>query len=233
MTHVKTDSLPAVQVKIAGLLYLLIILCGLSGELLVRADLIVAGDATATAANIAASGSLFRLGFAADTIMLLSDVAVAVLFYLLFKPVNKTLALMAAAFRLTQAAVLGLNLLNYHAALLLLSNVEYTAGFKAGQLHALALLFLDLHRHGYDLGLLFFGLSNLFLGCLAARSGYFPAILGYGLIAAGWVYLGGGFVRFLVPEYPAFVELLYLIPLLAESAFCLWLLAGRVKAQTV
>jgi hypothetical protein len=63
---------------------------------------------------------LFRIGFVADAIVFLSDVVIAVLFYQLFRPVNVTLALVAAALRLTQTAVLGLNLLNHYVALLLL-----------------------------------------------------------------------------------------------------------------
>lgn len=209
--------------RVAGWLYLVIIVCGIGSEVFIRSSLIVEGDAMATASNILASDSLFRLGFVADSIMLLSDVAVAVLFYVLFKPVSNTLALMAAAFRLTQASILGFNLLNYYAAALLLNGTVYVGVFEPGQLHALASLFLELHSHGYDLGLVFFGLSNLILGYLLIKSGYFPSWLGYGLIAAGVVYLAGSFVRFVLPDYSAVMEPVYLIPLIAELAFALYL----------
>lgn len=212
-----------VYARLAGFLYLLIIVCGVGSELLIRSHLIVDGDASATAANILESNGLFRLGFVADSVMLLSDVAIAVLFYVLFKPVNQTLALMAAAFRLTQASILGFNLLNYYAAALLLSGGAYLNGLDANQSQALASLFLDLHSHGYDLGLIFFGLSNLILGYLLIRSGYFPAVLGYGLIAAALVYLTGSFTRFVFPDYAAGLEPFYLIPLVAELAFALYL----------
>ncbi|WP_455207894.1 DUF4386 domain-containing protein [Kaarinaea lacus] len=231
MTVRSAEISPRVYARVAGLLYLIIIVFGIFSEVFIRSSLIVTGDATATANNIVESESLFRLGFAADSIMLLSDVAIAVLFYVLLKPVSKTLALTAAAFRLTQAAVLGLNLLNYYAALMLLSGAVYTSAFESGQLHALAMLFLDMHSHGYDLGLLFFGLSNLILGYLIVKSDYFPGLLGYGLIAAAVVYLAGSLTRFLFPDYLSLIKPIYIVPLIAELSFCIWLLVKGVRIQ--
>jgi hypothetical protein len=197
----------------------------------IRSSLIVKGDANITATNIMASEGLFRFGFVADSIMLLSDVAIAILFYVLLKSVSKTLALTAAAFRLTQAAILGFNLLNYYAALLLLKGGGYEIAFKSDQLNALALLFLDMHSHGYDLGLIFFGLSNIILGYLVVKSDYFPGILGYGLIAAAVVYLTGSFTLFLFPDYVSLIEPIYIVPLIAELSFCLWLLIKGVRIR--
>ena len=221
-----------VYARIAGLLYLIIIVFGIFSEVFVRSSLIVTGDASATATNILASKWLFRIGFAADSIMLLSDVAIAVLFYVLLKPVSNTLALTAAVFRLTQAAILGFNLLNYYAAMLLVSGIEYATSFASDQLYALVMLFLTLHSHGYDLGLLFFGLSSLILGYLVIKSDYFPGILGVGLIAAAAVYLTGSLMRFLSPDYLTFITPLYIVPLLAELSFCLWLLIKGVRVPS-
>ena len=100
MTIRTTETSPLLYARVAGLLYLIIIVSGIFSEVYVRSKLVVTGDATATAANILASEGLFRIGFAADAIMLLSDVAIAVLFYLLLRPVSNALALTAAAFRL-------------------------------------------------------------------------------------------------------------------------------------
>ena len=229
MTLRTTETSPVVYARVAGLLYLIIIVCGIFSEGFVRSGLIVAGDPAATAANIVSSEGLFRIGFTADAIMLLSDVAIAVLFYVLLKPVSKILALTAAAFRLTQAAILAFNLLNYYAALLLLDGLQYAAAFKEEQLDALAMLFLDMHSHGYDLGLIFFALSNFVLGYLVVKSDYFPAILGYGLIAAALVYMTGSSVRFLFPDYVSIIAPLYIVPLIAVLSFCLWLLVKGVR----
>lgn len=216
--------------RLAGVLYLLIIVCGLSGELLVRASLIVPGDPAATVGNILAAPGLFRAGFAADAIMLISDVAIAVVFYLLFRQVSQALALTAAAFRLIQAAVLASGLLSYYAPMLLLTDPAYAHGLPQEGRDAMVAFYLDLHAHGYDLGLIFFGVSSLLLGQLVRKSRMFPALLGYGLQAAGAVYLVGSAVRFLVPGLHGTVQPLYLIPLIAELAFCLWLLIKGAAA---
>ncbi len=217
--------------RTAGVLYLIIIVFGISSEVFIRGNLIVPGDAAATTTNIMTSQALFKTGFLADSIMLLCDVAIAVLFYTLLKSVNNALAITAAAFRLTQAAILGMNLLNYYAVMLLLNGNSAGSLLETEQLHAQVMLLLDMHSHGYDLGLLFFAVSNLILGYLIIKSKLFPAILGYGLQAAAVVYLIGSYTRFMAPDYVSFIEPLYIIPLLAELSFCLWLMIKGVKTR--
>jgi hypothetical protein len=227
MTIEPMVNAPRAYARAAGALYLLIIVCGIFSEALVRSSLIVAGDADATAAKVLASPGLFHAGFAADVVMLLSDVAIAIVFYILLKPVSGPLALTAAAFRLVQAALVGSSLLFYYSALILLAG-GYANAFPPSQLHALALFMLDMHSHGYDVGLLFFGVSSLILGYLVVRSAYFPSLLGYGLMAAAVVYLAGSLARFLLPESLPLIMPLYIVPLAAELAFCLWLLIKGV-----
>ena len=227
----KADKTPPIAyARLTGWLYLIIIVFGLFAELGVRGRLVVPLDPDATAANILGAAGWFRLGFVADSIMLLSDVAVAVLLYVLLKPVNQMASMAAAAFRLIQAAVLGFNLLLYYAAVLLLSGETCRAVFTPQELHSLALLFLEIHSHGYDLGLLFFGISSLIVGSLVRRSGYLPSMLGYGLIAAGMVYLAGSFIRFAGPGDVSIVQPAYVIPLVAELAFCSWLLVKGLRS---
>lgn len=206
--------------RLAGALYLVIIVCGLFGEVAVRGQIVVAGDAATTAANVLASHGLFRVGFAAETLMALADVALAVLLYRLLRPVNRTLALMAAAFRLVQAAVIAASLLMSQGALLALTGGD-------GR-EELALLLIDLHAHGYDLGLIFFGVNSLLTGWLVARAGFLPRWLGRMLIAAGLVYLVGSYLRFLAPGLWGPFQVAYIVPVVAEAAFCLWLLIRGV-----
>jgi len=231
MSILKTKYPLVYQSRVAGLLYLFIIISGMFSEVAVRSNLIVPGDANTTVNNILENVWLFRVGFVSDAVMLLSDVAIAVLFYVLLKSINKTLAISAAAFRLTQAAVLGFNLLNYYVALLLLNGTVYTNTFGAEQLNALVMLFLEMHSHGYDIGLLFFGISCLILGYLVVKSHYFPKILGYGLVASGVVYLTGTLMQFLHPGYISIITPIYIIPLAAELSFCLWLLVKGARIQ--
>jgi hypothetical protein len=218
--------------RCAGALYLVVIVLALFSEVFVRANLIVPGDAAATASNVARAAWLFRLGFLADAVVCLCDAALAVLLYVLLKPVGTTLALVAAALRLVQTAILGFNLLNHYAALLLLSGDGTLAAFDQNQIDGLVMFVLTVHKHGYDLALLFFGMHCLVLGVLIARSDYMPGVLGIMLFAAGIVYLIGSVTLFAAPAYAAFVAPAYVVPLIAETSVCAWLLTKGVRLKT-
>lgn len=215
--------------RTAGLLYLTIIVCGLFAEVGVRSRLIEQGDPTATAANILEHPTLFRAGIAADIVMLLCDVAIAVVLYQLLRPISRTLSLVAAAFRMTQTAVLGLNLLSMFQALRILDDADYLDTFGSDQLDALALLSLDAHRYGYILGLMFFGVSTVVIGAIVRRSGRTPWALAALLVLAGLGYLTDGAMFFMIPGYDGAASAVVLAPaLIAELWFCGWLLVkGR------
>ena len=229
------DISPHQAARTAGFLYLMIIVSGIFAEFFVRQSLIVPGDAATTANNIMASEWLFRLGIASDLIMIICDVALALIFYLLLKPVNNSLSLLASFFRLAQASILAINLLNLFFVLQLLSGAGYLTVFGADQLHALILLFLDAHRIGYSIGLVLFGMSLFILGYLVFKSGYFPGILGIFLIVASLGYLIDSFASFLLPSYDdyeaIFALVVFLPAFIGELSFCLWLLIKGVKVQ--
>lgn len=219
---------PARLARLAGFFYLVIIVCGVWSEGFVRSTLVVPGDVSATVSQITQSAGLFRASFAADTVMALSDVAVGALLFMLLKPVSLTIAVAAFAFRLTQAAVLAMNLLSQHVALMLATG---STGLDVSVAGELALLSMTTQSHGYDLGLIFFGVNSLLTGWLVARSGFLPKALGWGLVAAGAVYLLGSYLRFLAPAIHAPFQAAYLVPLLAEAAFCLWLLVKGIDTE--
>lgn len=219
------DSPPQVAARTAGLLYVLIIALGLWSEVFVRSALVVPGDPAATAGNVLASEGLFLLSFAADTGMAVSDVALAVLLFVLLRPVSPVLALMAMAFRLVQAAILGMNLLNQHMVLLVLTSAGPSTGTGP---EALALLFATAQSHGYDLALIFFGVNSLLTGYLIARSGYLPRLLGLLVAAAGLVYLAGSTLLFLTPQWSDLFAPAYLLPVVAETSLAGWLLVRGV-----
>lgn len=219
--------------RITGILYLIIIVLGIFSEIFVRSNLIVPGDSEATADHILASEWLFRVGFAGDLTIFLCDVPVAILLYVLLRPVSKTISLISAGFRLTGTAIYGANLINYFAALLILGGSEYLSSFDSGQLHSLALMFLNIHKHGYDLGLVFFGLHCLILGYLVFESEYFPRILGILVVLAGIGYLAGSFTLFLWPDYAETIAPIYIAPLIGELSLCLWLLIKGIRINKV
>ena len=224
--------------RIAGLFYLAIIAAGIFAQFAVRDSLTVAGDAAATAQNILAARSFFQWGIAGDLVMIISDIAVALLLYVLVKPVNSGLSLLAAFFRLIQAAILGVNLLNLFAVLQLLSGADYLNVLGTETLYAQAFFHLQAHATGYSLGLIFFGLNCLVFGYLVFRSGYLPRILGALLIFAGAGYLTDSFASFFLPTYANYADIFALVVFLpaivGELSLALWLIVKGVggKAQT-
>jgi hypothetical protein len=225
-----TTDAPQAYARAAGLLYVIIIVTAMFGEFFVRGSLVVRGDAAATAANIMGAPQLFRLGFASDLVAFCCDVGVALALYVLLRPVNRNLALLAAFFRLVQTAILGGNLLNHLAAALLLDGSSYLAAIPPEQLHALALLSLDIHSYGYDVGLVFFGFHCIVAGYLIAISGYFPRLIGWLLMFAGAGYLVDSFTSVLARGVNAAIEPFVLGPVvLAEFALTGWLLFKGVN----
>ena len=215
--------------KTAGFLYLIIIVCGLSSEVMIRGSLIIPDDAIATIGNIVASEALFKTGFVADSIMLLSDVIIAVLFYTLFKSANKNFALLASAFRLIQTAILSISLLSYYSVQLVIQRSDIL--LENSQLQSQVMLLLDMHSYGYDLGLIFFSLSNFVLGYIFIKWNSLPTFLGAGLIISATVYLTGSYIRFLSPEYISYIQPVYIVPVLAELSLCLWLMIRGVNVS--
>ncbi len=224
--------------RIAGLLYLIIALIAPFSMMYVPSKIMANGDATTAANNVIASESLFRLSLVGDSIVFLIEVVLAVLLYILFKPVSKKLSLGAAFARLAMAVVQGINLINYVIVLLLLSGANYLSVFKADQLHALVLLFLNVHEYVVYIWGAFFGLHCLILGYLIIKSGYFPKILdillGILLAFGGVGYLIESFGRFLLSDNKimSVVTLIFQGPgTVGELTFFFWLLIKGVKGS--
>ncbi|MFV2052258.1 DUF4386 domain-containing protein [Aliiroseovarius sp. YM-037] len=213
------------------MLYLIIIVCGISAEIMLRGPVIDLMDASDTAEAILASLGRFRLSIAFDLIMALADAGLAVLLFVLFRPVAPALALAAMVFRLVQSVIIGANLMNLQAAVLLLTGSQETAALASDQVDAMSLLFLNLHGHGYDLGLVFFGINSLMTGALIWRAGFIHKAFGVGVALAGMVYLIGSALRFFAPELSAMFAPAYGLTMIAETAFCLWLLSARKIAR--
>ena len=223
---------PQLYLRIAGLLYLAIIALGLFGEAVVRRSLVVAGDAAATAARIAAEPLLWRAGIAGDLLMHVLDLPVILALYYLLRPVNRPLALLATLFNLVQTAVLSANKLNLLLPVLLLEGSGIGQAFSATQLQALAALAINLHGYGFGIGLIFFGIACLLRGWLIARSGFLPKPLGFVLLLAGLAYLVNSFALLLAPKLAAAMFPAILLPaFIGELGLALWLIVKGVDLQ--
>jgi hypothetical protein len=229
MTAHAAQTSPQVYARIGGILYLMIIIAGALGEIFIRGKLIVSGDAIFTANNIMASQSLWRIGIAGDLLMHVCDIPLMLIFYILLKPVNKNLALLAVLFNLIQTAVLVANKLNLLMPLFLLGNADYLKAFEPNQLYALTYLFVKAHDYGFGIGLVFFGFACLIYGYLLFRSGYFPRTLGVLMVIAGLSYLTDSFTLILAPAYAGTIFPVLVLALIGELSLCLWLIMKGVN----
>ncbi len=227
-----TNTLSLRQIaRIAGVLYLIIIIAGMFGGL-TRESLLVSGDPAATAENVIAAEGLFRTSIMADLAMVLADVAIGVAFFYLLKPVNHGLSLLSAGFRLAQAAALGINLLMLLIVLQFLNGDIAALDTESAQ--AQAYVFFNAHGIGYNLALMFFAASILIQGYLVFMSGYFPRWLGVLLIVASAGYLVDNTASFILPNYAEYADTFQMIVMIAfpvELIMALWLLVRGVRSN--
>lgn len=218
--------------RLAGVLYLIITVAAIFAHFYVPSNIIVPGDATATANNIKDSMTLFRVGgIGGELIVLLSEIVLSIILYELFRPVNRTISLLAAVSRLVMTTIHGLNLINYFFVLILLSGAGFLSIFDASQLNSLVMLFLEAHSYGFTIGIAFLTLHVFALGYLIIKSGYIPKILGILFIAAGFGYLIDSFALLLSASYQTTPTLISVLIAIAEIAFPLWLLIKGVNVE--
>lgn len=226
------ESSPRHLARIAGGLYLINIAGGLFALGYVPAVLVVSGDAAATARNIMARQLLYRLALAVHIIVCLTNIPLAVIFYDLFKVVNRRLSLLVVFFLLVGTAVESAIMLNQFATLSLLQGGRYSSVFTAGQLQAQAYLPLELQAIGYSISAVFFGCYCLSIGSLIFRSSFLPRILGVLLVIGGGCYLTSSFADFLSPAFGAsLVPYIQLPSGVAELSLALWLVVISVNDQ--
>jgi hypothetical protein len=189
MTDGTVDTSPQLYARMAGISYLLGSLTSVLGQMVILGMLVVSCSATATAANILSHEPLFRLGFVSSLMTVPFHLVWAVLFYGLFKPVNKSVSLLAGFVMLVACAMWGLSSLLYLAPLLVLQGKTSLSAFAREQLQALALMLLKLNAQAYDIGLVFFGFWCVLIGYLILRSTFLPRIIAVLEVLAGLGYM--------------------------------------------
>ena len=187
--------------KTAGILFLVSMAAGFLGELYIPSKIVVSGDATATANNVIASSSLFRLGFATYLVEAVCDIALAWVFYVLLRPAHRNLALLAAFFGLVSTATFATTELFYFAPSFILGGAAYLKTFSPDQLNSLAMLSFKFYGVGAGLFMVFYGIGWVIRGYLISRSGYLPKLLGWFLMVAGLGFITRNFLLVLAPAY--------------------------------
>ena len=189
MTGRRIETSPQVYARMAGVCYLLGSLTSVFGQMVIPGRLVVSGSAATTAANILTHESLYRFAVVSAFISVPFHIVWAILFYQLFKPVNRSIPLLAAFVMLMGCVMWTLSAFFSLAPLLVLKGTSSLSAFTPEQLQTLALVLLRLNAQAYDIGLVFFGLWCVLIGCLAARSTFLPRTIGVLYALAGLGYL--------------------------------------------
>ncbi len=227
MTQHITKSSPRFLARMAGLFFLLTILGGLFAQGFVSERLIDFTNAAATATNILTHKGMFQLGFTVYLIEMACQVATAALFYVLLRPVSKSIALTAAFLELTGCIIKAFARVFFIIPLFVLGGAPALSAFTAQQSQSVALLLLKINDQGAATALAFFGFSTVLNGYLIIRSTFLPRFLGVlGMLS------GLGWLTFLYPPlgYRAF-PIIALLGLVGSAATIFWLLVFGVNEQ--
>ena len=218
------------KARLAGLSYLLIIFCGSFSHKIVRASIMIKGNASETALNILDNQLLFKLSILSDFLMIMSYIALGLLLFTKFKNTNKLISTVLLALNVVGVAIMAINMLNQYAALVVLNNGEYLSAFTTAQREALSLFFMTLHQYGYLIATLSYGVWLLPMGYLLIKSKVFPKIIGYFLMTGAITYVIYMMTMFLDIQVPSEITLPADI---GEFSFCFYLLFKGIKVKQV
>jgi hypothetical protein len=187
--------------RMAGVLGLLSVAAGGFGEAYVPAALVLPSDASATASNILAREWLVRWGFAAYIVEAICDVALTLLFYVLFRVIHREAALAAVFFRLIGTAGFAVAQVLFFASLPILQSAASLHAFAPDQRNALAMLLLQISHEAQTVFTMFYGVGTLAFGLLMYRSAFLPSVMGILVIVAAGGFVAKAFTWVLTPAY--------------------------------
>src|SRR5258708_5496595 len=223
---------PDKAARIAGEVYLSWVLTAPFSLIYVPEKLIVRGNAAATAENILAHETMFRLSILGDLVGQVIFICLAVALYRLLSGVNKTWAGLMVAFVLVSAAVGFLNTLNNIGALLFFRGDDFLTVFDKPQRDALGMLFIRLHTQGIFIDEIFWGLWLFPFGLLVFRSGFLAQFIGVWLMINCFGYVALSVIALFFPTYYEAAFKWAQPVLFGELAIMLWLLIKGAKVPT-
>ena len=226
--------------QIAGVLYLIVGIFGGFAVGYANPAVYVPGDATTTAANVAANSGLVRAGVLADLLQATAFVFLAMVLYVLLKDVNRTVARAMVILVAIATTMMCLNEVFQFSALVVATDASYATAFGDAGSDQIVMLLMDMFHYGFLMAQIFFGLWLIPLGYLAYKSGIFPKVLGIVLVIGGASYLVDVLVAFLLPDLSKQIHgYLAIAPAIAEIGMVLYLLwmglrpSPRTKADSV
>lgn len=221
------------KARIAGFLYLALVLVGPIRLIYIPSVLFVSGNTLATVQNIATHEFLFRAGIFADLVTATLDILVVLALYRLLAGAGQTWATLMVIFGLMDVPIYFINTLNDVGALLFARGADFLMAFALPQREAMAMLFLNLHHYGIVVNTVFWGLWLLPFGILVFKSGFLPRTLGVWLVLNCFAYLAQTVAGILLPQNLSIVENVAFPLQFGEVAIVLWLLimGARVSGQ--
>ena len=197
-------------------------------EFVTYPKLVIPGDVEQTVQNIVAHGGLFVAAILCYLITFINDMVIAWALYVLLIPVNRSLSLLTAWFRLMYTAIGLFGLLNLVTVFRLLTTPDYLTTFGPGPLHAQVDLLLHSFRYDWSISLIIFGVHLVLLGYLIYRSGYIPRVIGVLLVINGLGWVIDSLRPYLYPNAPlGFI----FVTFFGELVFMVWLLVRGWKIQ--
>ena len=215
--------------RTAGFLFLISLVAGGFGEAYIPSKLVVSTDAAATVANLRNFDFLYRLGFASFLTESLCDITLVLILYVLLKPVNRNLSLLAAFFGLVGTALFAFAELFYFAPPLILKSGVYSQTFSSEQLNSLALLSLKFYGYAGMIFTAYYGMAWIVRAYLIFRSGYLPRFLGVLMAIGGAGFVVRNFLLILAPAYASDVLLALMFP--GGLILTVWLLLKGVDVS--
>jgi len=232
MTNRIPEIPQAAAARLVGLMYLLFPVA-LFSPFYVWPKINVSGDAAQTAINLMAHERLFRIGVVSELFTWVIDIVLILALYVLTKPVNRHLALLATLFRIVETAILCVVTLASLVALLLLSDAEYLRAFETNQLQGMARLALSARAAGYDVGLTFLGLGSTVFSYLLFESRYVPRALSAWGIFSSVLLLAGVLAMIVFPTWRSVLNPGYFVPIfIYEVTLGFWLLLKDARIES-
>jgi uncharacterized Tic20 family protein len=234
MSNRTADASLNIAVKVAGFLFLFSLIGPLLNWSFVQSKFIVVDDAIATAQNIMANEFLFRIGITIELIMSVGLTLLALTLYIILKPVNKNLALLALLWKLLEATIVVAIALISFVVLQVLSGDTATSGYTQGQLLFPTGLLLNTHTAIYSIPMVFLGLDMMVFSYLFLKSRYIPRLLaGFGILSFALILIHA-LMFILTPEYAMMPisQIIFWVPSgLFEIIIGVWLLSKGIMVQ--
>ncbi|MCS4304806.1 DUF4386 domain-containing protein [Chryseobacterium sp. BIGb0232] len=221
--------------RLAGFIYLVVIITGFYSLMYVPSQLIVWEDPGLTFHNISSSAFLFRSGIASSMVCYIAFALLPLALYQLLKETNKNAARLMVIFAIISVPISFINLQSKFSVLTLVEGADYLKVFDSRQLQAQIMLVLSNYNKGILIVQIFWGLWLFPLGYLVYRSGFLPKLLGIFLMLGCFGYIINVFCRTLIPDFQDYAISGYItLPAsIGEIGICLWLLIAGVRNKFI